>query len=205
MRNSILVLSFLILPFGELNAQTRNEPGLRGSANSMAKQNRVADEDNLSRLKDEAMIRRFVKNGLLVPLVDGQGIIIDDRLEQSRRFCRPWTVKFLRDLGTRFEKEFHKPLRVNSCVRDIKTQRSLRRFNRNAARVEGPRASTHLTGAAIDIARIGLSRKEQDFIRNRLRINESTGKIEATEEHMQAVWHVMVFKAYSTSVLKKKR
>jgi len=202
MRNIIFALSFLILPLGSLSAQNGS---LRGSPSSMIKQNRVADKEDLTRLKDNAMIKRFVKSGLLVPLVDGDGIVVDRRLEVNRRFCRPKAVEFLKDLGTRFEREFHRPLQVNSCVRDIETQKALRWFNRNAAPTSGDKASAHLTGSAVDIARLGLTSKEQSFVDSRLKYNERAGKIEATKEHMQAVWHVMVFKKYGGFSEKKKK
>lgn len=195
MRSIIFVLSFLILPFGGLNAQ---KSLLKGSPRSMVKQNKVADKENLTRIKNERAIRMFASKGLLVPLVDGHGIVVDHRLDANRRYCRPWAVKFLKDLGTRFEKNFRKPIRVNSCVRDIETQEHLRWLNPNAAKTKGPKASAHLTGSAIDIARIGLSKKEQEFIRTRLIVNEKAGKIEATEEVVQKVWHVMVFKTYAS-------
>jgi len=192
-----IVFAFLaVILSAEMQAQ-KTKASLRGSRSSMEKQNAVADRENLTRLKNSEKIEKFKKMGLLVPIPNGtNGLIIDNRLDTDRRVCRTWTVKFLKDLGTRFVKKFDRPLRVNSCVRDVETQANLRGSNANAASTHGPRASAHLTGAAVDIARIGLSKAEQDFIRARLLANEKRGLIEATEEKRQKVWHVMVYKEY---------
>jgi len=172
-------------------------PSLRGSSGSLIKQNVVANKEGLTRLKSERDIARFVKAGLLVAIPNGRyGIRIDPRLERSRRYCRPWTVQFLKDLGTRFQNQFKKSLTVNSCVRDIETQEDLRDRNGNAARTTGSRASPHLTGSTIDIKRLGLSGREQNFVRGRLLLHERANRIEATEERVQAVWHVMVYQTY---------
>ncbi len=196
---------FVLLAVVLLASKAVGQPSLRGSPYSMERQNSIADRENLSRIKDKAEIEKFRVGGLLVPIPnDPNSVVVDSRLEEHRRLCRPWAVKFLKDLGARFQKEFKKPLRVNSCVRDIKTQRELQRTNSNAAATKGPKASVHLTGSAVDITRIGLTKKEQNFIRSRLLINEKKGLIEATEENRQRVWHVMVFKTYMYPSQKKK-
>lgn len=195
MKRLFFLLVLLLPSMGE--AQTKN-PSLRGSRGSLQKQNAIADREDLTRIRNEDAIARFVRAGLLVPIPDGKyGIVVDQRLEDDRRYCRPWTVKFLKDLGTRFQKKFGKPIRVNSCVRDKETQEDLRDRNGNAARTSGPRASSHLTGSTVDIARIGLNGTEQAFIRSRLLFHERGGRIEATQESRQAVWHIMVFKQYA--------
>jgi hypothetical protein len=195
------VVGFLLLFSGVLSGQD----SLKGSPNALLEQNRVADKENLSRLESEREISRFVQLRLLVSIPNGSyGIRVDPRLERSRRYCRPWTIEFLKDLGTRFQKEFKKTLQVNSCVRDIETQEDLRDRNGNAAKTSGPRASSHLTGATVDISRLGLSRKEQEFIRGRLLIHERANRIEATEENQQKVWHIMVYQTYVQAFPKKK-
>ncbi len=181
-------------------AQVTTRPSLRGSPSSVERQNKQGKRENLSKIKNEEMIKRFVKAGLLVRIPDGKyGVVVDSELPLNRRFCRPQTVDFIKDLGTRFEKKFGKPIQVNSCVRDIETQAELRKRNRNAAKTYGARASSHLMGSTVDIARLGLTLTEQKFIRSRLLFHEGAGRIEATEEKRQAVWHVMVFRRYKYS------
>lgn len=172
---------------------------LRGSPSSLKKQNEVADKEGLTRMGSPKTIRKYVESNRLVPIPDGKhGIVVDRRLDKSRRYCRPWTVQFLKDLGENFRKKFGKNLQVNSCVRDVNTQKSLRGTNLNAAPAKGSKASSHLTGSTFDITRLALSKKEQDYVRSRLVFHEELGNIEATQENWQAVWHVMVFRRYTT-------
>lgn len=96
---------------------------LKGSGQKLTQDNVHADRDKLSKIRNDSMLQRFVKAGLLVPIPDGRyGIIVDPRLEDDRRYCRPMTIRFLKRLGSKFEKKFHSSLQVNSCTRDIETQ-----------------------------------------------------------------------------------
>ncbi len=189
-----LFITIICLP---LYSGAQAATSLRGSRASLVEQNRVANKENLTRIQNERIISLYAKNGILVRIPSGKGLHIDPRLELSRRYTRPWTAKFLTDLGANFQKKFGKELQINSCVRDIETQEDLRKRNGNAAATTGTRASSHLTGATCDIARRGLSRKEQDYVRSRLLVQERLNHLEATEEHRQSVWHVMVYRAYT--------
>lgn len=166
----ITSLFVLMIAFpSAITAQT----SLRGSRGSLVEQNEVANKEKLTRIENERAIARFVKAGFFVSIPNGRyGLRVDPRLERNRRYCRPWTVQFLKDLGTRFQNKFKKSLTINSCVRDIETQEDLRDRNGNAAATTGVRASSHLTGATADIKRLGLSRREQEFVRSRLLIHE---------------------------------
>ncbi len=197
MRQTAFLILVTMLFQSHLVAQAKTS--LRGSRSALLEQNTVANKEDLSRVKNEREIAKFVKTGLLIRLPDGKyGLRVDPRLERSRRYARPWTVQFLKDLGTRFEGRFRKSLVLNSCIRDVETQEDLRDSNGNAAATKGVTASSHLTGATCDIRRLGLNKTEQDFVRSRLLIHERAGNIEATEEKVQAVWHVMVYKTYTT-------
>lgn len=180
---------------------------LKGSRASMAVQNWEAERSELSYIEDDASLERMVKGGYLVPIPDTVGITIDPRLDLKWRFVRPWVATFLHELGRDFYKEFREQLQINSAVRTVERQEELRRGNGNAAPPEGRRRSVHPTGAAIDIAKLGRTTAETAWLRKRLSQLETDDRVEATEERRQAVFHVMVFKSYTSKApaAKKKK
>jgi hypothetical protein len=91
---------------------------------------------------------------------------------------------------------FHTPLQVNSAVRTVEYQRRLLHINGNAAPAEGDVASPHLTGAAIDIAKKGLTAAEVAWMRAYLLPLEQSGKIDVEEEFKQSCFHISVYKSY---------
>ncbi|MBI2635588.1 MAG: D-alanyl-D-alanine carboxypeptidase family protein [Parcubacteria group bacterium] len=169
---------------------------LRGSSDAIERQNKQADLENLSRLT-EKQLGTFKKSGLLVPLPISKGVIVDDRLPKKYRYCRPWVLQFLVDLGENYETRFGKQIQVNSAVRTVEYQEELQKRNRNAASAKaGSQQSSHLTGATIDIAKKDMSYRELAWMRNHLIVLERKGLIEATEEFHQEVFHIMVFNRY---------
>ncbi len=189
-----------MLPIEDAGAVEKKKPispSLRGSPESQRRQNEKADKVNLSRIKDDAQLEKFKELKLLVPIPQNETVQIDPRLAEKWRWVRPWTTKFLKDIGREYYSQFKKPIQVNSAVRTVERQNELRGTNRNAASTEGDKKSSHLTGAAIDIAKIGMSPTELVWMRNRLLALEKRALIEATEERRQLVFHIMVFKNYS--------
>ena len=87
----------------------------------------------------------------LVPVSESDALKIAENLPDNRRYCRPWTRDFLEDFSQAFFNEFHQPIQVNSLVRTVEQQHSLRRHNRFAAPEFGDTASTHLTGVTADL------------------------------------------------------
>jgi uncharacterized protein YcbK (DUF882 family) len=176
---------------------------LQGSPAAMERQNKQADKEKLSRLH-ENQLEVFKKKKLLVPLPDGKhGVVVDPRHQEKYNWCRPWTRRFLVDLGKDFEKKFGRPIQVNSAVRSVEYQELLKSRNANAAKGKsGPKRSSHLTGATVDIAKKDMSTEELAWMRNHLLALEKEGLIEATEEHVQPVFHVAVYKHYKK--IKKK-
>ena len=79
----------------------------------------------------------------------------------------------------------------DSAVRTQEYQWKLQEHNGNATN-----RSSHIFGSTVDIAKKGMSRKSIQWMRHYLLRFEKMGLIEATEEFHQAVFHVMVFKAY---------
>ncbi len=172
-------------------------PLLRGSHDSLLRQNAEIDRLQLPRISDDDELEELVGREELVAIRDTQTLRVDPKLDRNRRFCRPWTLQFLEDLAEAYYKEFRKPIQVNSAVRTIEQQKKLRRYNRNAAPAEGDTASSHLAGITVDIAKRGMSRKERKWIGKYFLELKQLGLIEAAEERRQACFHVMVSSRYT--------
>jgi hypothetical protein len=84
-------------------------------------------------------------------------------------------------------------------VRTVDFQRSLMQVNGNAAAPEGELASPHLTGAAVDIGKKGLSMQEIAWMRAFLLPLQQAGKIDVEEEFYQACFHISVYNSYAPS------
>ncbi len=185
----ILLVATFVEPANAINI-------LQGSPEALARQNKLADLERLPRIR-EKQIRAFQRSELLVPLPNEQGVTIDYRLSTKYRWCRPKTKDFLIDIGSDFYREFGKKIQVNSAIRTVEYQARLIKRNGNAASNKpGPRESSHLTGATIDIAKRGMSPEQLVWMRDRLANLERRGLIEATEEFQQPVFHIMVSMKY---------
>ena len=152
---------------------------------------------DLPRIQDDAELEQLKASEDLVPIVAGQSLRFDPRLDPDRRYCRPWTREFLDDLSSAYYKEFHGQIQVNSAVRPVKVQKKLRRHNRNAAPAEGEIASSHLAGLTVDIQRRGLSREQIKWMQGYMLPLKEQGLIEPEEERHQWVFHVMVSGRYT--------
>ncbi len=171
-------------------------PPLRGSMESLVRQNEKTDADNLERIQDDDDLRDRIAHGVLVPVPTSAALTVNQNLPPERRYCRPWTASFLSDLASAHDAEFHSSLEVSSAVRTVEYQKHLMRVNGNAAAAVGDVASPHLTGATIDIAKHGLSRREIYWMRDRLSALQDEGKIDVEEEFRQACFHITVYKSY---------
>ncbi len=171
-------------------------PLIRGSHESLLRQNEEIDRLQLPRIEDEAQLEDLKSRQELVSIKESKALRVDPRLDPERRYCRPWTLEFLQDMSLSYYKEFHSFIQVNSAVRTVEQQRRLRRVNRNAAPDTGETASSHLAGLTVDISKRGLSRKQHKWIENYLSDLREQGLIEAAEERHQACFHVMVSERY---------
>ena len=169
---------------------------LRGSVESLDRQNARLDAEGLERIEDEADLADRIEHKLLVPIPASSALTVNDELPAAHRYCRPWTARFLADLARAHDAAFHRPLEVNSAVRTIEYQKRLMESNGNAAPAEGDIVSPHLTGATIDIAKSGLSRQEIAWMRQRLFTLEAAGTIDVEEEFRQSCFHITVYKSY---------
>jgi uncharacterized protein DUF5715 len=171
-------------------------PPLRGSLESLERQNDKTEADNLERIEDEDDLADRIARKMLVPVPTSTVLTVNANLPENHRYCRPWTALFLSDLARIHGAEFHRPLEVSSAVRTVEYQKQLMETNGNAAPAEGDIASPHLTGATIDIAKQGMSRQEMGWMRTWLLPLQQAGKIDVEEEFRQACFHITVYKSY---------
>jgi hypothetical protein len=176
---------------------------MRGSRESLVRQNTKTEAEGLDRIEDDAQLNQMRMRKELVAVPVNATMRINEGLPINRRYCRPWTGKFIADLGRVHYSRFHRPLQVNSAVRTVAYQRQLIEVNGNAAPAEGDIASPHLTGATIDIAKKGLSLSEVAWMRAYLLPLQTAGKIDVEEEFYQSCFHITVYKSYSPAVLPK--
>ncbi len=172
-------------------------PPMKGSHESLVRQNVRADQDGLTRIEDDDDLADMLRAHKLVALPTSSRLRVDPRLAVSRRYCRSWTAIFLSDLSRAHYARFGSPLQVNSAVRTVEYQRHLQGINGNAAPAEGDIASPHLTGATIDIAKKGLTTSQIGWMRAYLLPLQAKGRIDVEEEFQQACFHVTVYKSYS--------
>jgi hypothetical protein len=169
---------------------------LRGSFESLARQNEKTDADGLERILDDSDLKDRIAQGFLVQVPVSGALSINQSLPEERRYCRPWTATFLTDLSKSHDKRFHTPLYVSSAVRTVEYQKHLIRHNGNAAAATGDIVSPHVTGATIDIAKSRMSKSEIYWMRQRLGDLQDAGKIDVEEEFRQACFHITVYKSY---------
>jgi hypothetical protein len=171
-------------------------PPLRGSHDSLLRQNARSSKDGLKRIQDDADLLDLRRAKELVAIPATAALRVDTRLPSNRRYCRPWTAQFLSDLSRVHYGRFHRALQVNSAVRTVAYQRRLGLVNENAAPADGDDASPHLTGATVDIAKKGLSTEEIGWLRAYLMPLGAAGKVDVEEEFYQACFHITVYRSY---------
>ena len=175
---------------------------IKGSHESLVRQNEKATADELERIQDDAQLEELTRSEELVNLPLGRTLVVDPKLPEDRRYCRPWTRTFLKDFAQAYYQQFKAPLQVNSAVRTALVQAKLRRHNRNAAAdvavtpEDNEVMSPHLTGAAVDIAKRGMTRNQRVWAQNYLLGLQTSGLIDAEEEFRQPVFHITVYRDY---------
>ena len=160
-------------------------PVFKPSHDSLLKQNAEIDRLELPRIQDDAELEQLKLDGKLVPIIPSEALRVDPRLDPDRRYCRPWTLKFVQDLADAYHQQFGDQIQVNSAVRTVVVQKKLRRHNRNAAPAEGEIASSHLAGVTVDLQRRGMSKAEIHWVENYLIPMKAAGLVEPEEERRQ--------------------
>jgi len=172
-------------------------PVFRPSRDSLLRQNEEIDRLELPRIQNQAELEQLIASQELVPIVAGQTLRFDPRLDPDRRYCRPWTRDFLDDLSDAYYKQYRSPIQVNSAVRTVQVQKKLRRHNRNAAPEKGETASSHLAGITVDIQRRGMTKQQVAWMEQYMMPLKDQGLVEPEEERHQWVFHVAVSGRYA--------
>jgi uncharacterized protein DUF5715 len=177
--------------------RVRWNPMFRPSHDSLLRQNEEIDRLGLPRIVDDDQLEELKSSHALVPIEASETLRIQPSLDRSRRYCRPWTRDFVKDLSELYYQQFHEQIQVNSAVRTVKVQKKLRRHNRNAAPAEGDAASSHLAGITVDLQRRGMSKPQIRFVEHYLFYLHALGLVEPEEERRHWCFHVMVSDRYS--------
>jgi Family of unknown function (DUF5715) len=172
------------------------------SRQSLIDQNTEADRLGLHRFLDKDELAAAVERGDLVPLPLSVSLGVDKRLDPKRRYVRPWVSQFLFDLSDSFYQTWHQPLLVDSAVRTVQVQRSLIRWNKNAAPAHGELASVHLAGIAVDIARRPLTNQQIRWLEFHLEYYHALGLVIVEEELKQPCFHIVVSGDYPNGHIK---
>jgi hypothetical protein len=180
-------------------------PPLTGSLASLERQNERSEAEGLERILDDDDLNDRIAMHFLVPVPASAALTINPDLPSKRRYCRPWTARFLTDFARAHAAVFHRPLEVSSAVRTVDYQKRLMQTNGNAAAAEGDIVSPHLTGATVDIAKHDLTLPELAWMRTRLLALELAGKIDVEEEFQQSCFHITVYKNYVAAPPKRRR
>lgn len=199
---------FSALPASAVNKTTRYKhrghyrhvrwnPVLKGSYDSMTRQNEEIDRLQLPRITDQQQLLELERTGELVPIQETQALRWSPAIQADKRYGRPWTSRFLEDMSEGYYKQFRAPLQVNSAVRTMEQQQKLRRHNRNAAPETGEIASSHMAGITVDLSRRGLTKAQHQWIEDYLKNLRDQGLVEAAEERRTWCFHVMVSDRYT--------
>jgi hypothetical protein len=167
----------------------------------------AVQKHGLKNYRDLDQLKRAAETGKLASLEPGKRdwYVLDPGIgthtdPPNRKFFRQAakeTKAFLSVLSQEYRTHFrakkrkdpHK-LPVTSAVR---TERYVDRLRGSGnANVAGGYTSSHLTGMTLDISWKGLDSQERAWMEARLLQEEKAGRIEATKEHGQPVYHFMV-------------
>lgn len=196
MRRVLFAIALLVATaHGAKHRRTAQPSPLPGSHESMVRQNDAIDRLQLPRIVDAAQLQQLIEATELVH-IDSAPYLTVSVPRVTGRYCRPWTLTFLRDAGRDYYAQFGKPLVVTSAVRTVEEQRILRGRNSNAAPETGNVTSSHLAGISIDIGRGGMNAKQRKWFIEYLRRLRDAGRIEVAMELHQACFHVAVMPEY---------
>ena len=145
----------------------------------------------LVRIQNEQELEMMVDIGKLVALPNDETLRIAPSLPYNRRYVLPQVISFLGQLSSDFYAQFGKSLVVDSAVRPRSFQERLRRYNRAAAPADGECASSHETGATIDLSK-KMTKAQLNWLRWRLCYYQLIGWT-ITEDESQCL-HIFVEK-----------
>jgi hypothetical protein len=148
---------------------------------SVKLENEVAEGMGAYRYFAQAQVDQAVRDGTLVRLYTSYVLVVSPKLPAERRYALPATVDFINNFSSEFFRQFHQPLMVDSAVRPATVQRSLLKWNRNAAPAYGERASSHERGTTVDVSK-HLTKAQQRWMIERLLYYYALGRILVIQE-----------------------
>jgi hypothetical protein len=174
-------------------------------------QNDLADRYHLPRFQSLGQLNAYIKSGKLVRVEPTAAYEFDKTFAEKDPDHRaayahvwPWTKAFLDKELSALHAEYGTRYVITSEVRTQPYQNLLcssRHGGKNVNAIcgcTGWHRSAHLTGAAVDIGRVGLSEKEQAAIRHRLDALWAQGKLVYIQENgSQYCFHIMVLPPYA--------
>jgi hypothetical protein len=178
MRTALMIL--LMIGTAQARHIAKQTP-ISPSHASLVRQNLCVDQMGLTRIQDEAEMQRMVEAGTLIALPNDDAVTIAPSLPANRRYALSMTVDFLLTLSEAYRVKFGKRLTVDSAVRPRSVQERLRRTNRSAAPADGETASSHETGATIDLSK-KLTGAQLKWLRNVLCMYQVTNVVVVEEE-----------------------
>ncbi len=180
-------LALASLALGSLSLETLSAQTLAGSPASMARQNREAEDQAFTYLRNPEDVEVFVRHGLLVYVAGNGDYQVDGA---SFPYARPEVKRFLEWMGRLGRAGCGEPLVATSLVRPKSHQ------PKNASL-----HSVHPTGMAMDLRR-SFRRACSSLLESTLLDLESRGILEATKERFPAHYHVALFpEAFSNYLL----
>src|SRR5579859_5394779 len=88
-------------------------PVLKGSMDSMLRQNEEIDRLQLPRITDNEQLLELERTQELVQIDETPALHISPAIQADKKYCSPWCNQFLQDMSQAYYKEFHVPLQVN--------------------------------------------------------------------------------------------
>jgi hypothetical protein len=169
---------------------------LTARAGNLARENAVTKRERLSQIRSREMLRRFVRAGHLVRVPADARTFWIDGVGRDFQVARPWTRRFIVQLAAGYHARFGARIKITGLTRTADFQRRLRLTNGNAAPPAGAAASSHLTGAAVDIGTRDVSVAGRAWLRHVLRQLAGRKLLLAIEELRYPHFHVVVRRAY---------
>ncbi|MDP3985580.1 MAG: DUF5715 family protein [bacterium] len=156
---------------------------------------------NLTRLTDQEMLKRLISQGHLVEVPKrGKGFTLGSigghasRNRHLYRYVRTYTKRFIVRFSEQYAARFGRSYRIGSLVRTCKYQERIARRNGNAAACAD---TSHTTGATVDLNWRTMTPAGRKWAESVLLDLEARNLIQATKEHGQPVYHVMVYPTYA--------
>lgn len=183
---------------------------LRSDSKKLAQENCVADSLGLFRYQDLDEIIA-ADDGISLVSVDAPFVGMNNAVPHERHVSRLWTRDWLYETAQYYREISHgKKLRIASLVRSRIDQDKLSGVKKMYHRVRGRLrimlskkrsfadcsssavCSTHLTGAAIDVSLLGVSKKDRALLSERLLKDRDEGRILVIYEKKGNHFHVFV-------------